>query len=45
MSDEQFIKAFIDNYHRVFNYTGGQDPQLTMFLASTYTFSKKNLVG
>ncbi|MEK9200114.1 DUF4003 family protein [Ureibacillus sp. 179-F W5.1 NHS] len=45
MSDEQFIKAFIDNYHRVFNYTGGQDPQLTMFLASTYTFSKKEFSG
>lgn len=45
MNDEQFIKAFIDNYNRVFNYTGGQDPQLTMFLASTYTFSKKQFSG
>lgn len=45
MNDEQFIKAFIDNYNRVFNYTGGQDLQLTMFLASTYTFSKKQFSG
>ncbi|WP_140422959.1 DUF4003 family protein [Ureibacillus sinduriensis] len=45
MKDDQFIKAFIDNYNRIFNYTGGQDLQLMLSLASKYTLAKRQFSG
>ena len=45
MSEEQFIKDFQDNYHRIFNYTGGQSVQLMFSLASKYTLAKMQFSG
>lgn len=45
MSDDQFIKAFQENYTRVSNYTGGSDLKLTISLASKYTLSKRQFSG
>ncbi|QCR34233.1 DUF4003 family protein [Lysinibacillus sp. SGAir0095] len=45
MSEEQFIKAFQDNYNRLFNYTGGHDIQLMHSLACRYTLAQKQFSG
>ncbi|MFC7687822.1 DUF4003 family protein [Ureibacillus sp. GCM10028918] len=45
MNDEQFIKNLIDNYNRIFNYTGGHDSQLMLSLACKYTLDKKQFSG
>lgn len=45
MSNDQFIKAFQDNYNRVFNYTGGSDVQLTISIACKYTLTKRQFSG
>ena len=45
MSNQSFIKAFQDNYNRVFNYTGGQDNQQMISLACKYTLAQKQFSG
>ncbi|WP_147370399.1 DUF4003 family protein [Lysinibacillus yapensis] len=45
MDNEQFIKVFLDNYNRIFNYTGGQDLQLMHSLACKYTIANKQFSG
>ena len=45
MNDEQFINALQDNYNRLFNYTGGQDTQLMISIASKYTLAQKQFSG
>lgn len=48
MNDEQFVKAFQDNYQRVFNYIGGGggvEQHFYMSLASKYTLANKQYSG
>ncbi|MDN4494060.1 DUF4003 family protein [Ureibacillus aquaedulcis] len=45
MNDEQFIEKFLDNYNRIFNYTGGHDLQLMLSLACKYTLAKRQFSG
>lgn len=45
LENEQFIRVLEDNYHRVFNYTGGQDLQLMHSLACKYTLCNKQFSG
>lgn len=45
MNNEQFIKAFQDNYNRLFNYTGGHDIKLMISIAGKYTLAQKQFSG
>lgn len=45
VDNEQFIKMLLDNYNRIFNYTGGHDLQLMLSLATKYTLAKRQFSG